>query len=174
MPTVSEIHVYGQAGRLTLGDKAYRCVVGAGGVVDADQKQEGDGATPAGSYALRQVHYRPDRLEAPSTKLPVRALTPDDGWGDDPKDANHYNRFVNLPYTSSHEQLWHADDHLYDVMGEIGYNDNPPVRGKGSAIFMHVARATYAPTAGCVALALPDLLEVLAQTGPDTRIIIHK
>jgi L,D-peptidoglycan transpeptidase YkuD (ErfK/YbiS/YcfS/YnhG family) len=35
-------------------------------------------------------------------------------------------------------------------------------RGRGSAIFLHLARPDYAPTEGCVALAEPDLRAVLA------------
>ncbi len=54
--------------------------------------------------------------------------------------------------------LWRAD-HVYDLIVPLGYNDDPVVPGKGSAIFMHVAKPDYAPTEGCVALALPDLLD---------------
>ena len=166
------IQVDGQDGRLELNGKTYRCAVGSGGVVSADAKKEGDGATPAGTYSLRKVHYRPDRLDAPKTELPARALSGDDGWSDDSNDPDNYNRFVKLPYIGSHEELW-REDHIYDVIVEIGYNDDPAVPGKGSAIFMHIARPGYTSTAGCVALSQPDLLEVLAQTSLDTKIVIH-
>ena len=62
---------------------------------------------------------------------------------------------------------------VYDVIVILGHNDDPPVPGKGSAIFMHVARPDYAPTEGCVALALEDLLEVLAACGPGDTIRIN-
>ena len=77
-----------------------------------------------------------------------------DGWCDDSKDKD-YNKFVKLTdsYNASHEKLW-RDDHLYDVIITIGYNDEEPVPGKGSAIFIHVARPEFTPTAGCVALEL--------------------
>ena len=58
--------------------------------------------------------------------------------------------------------LWRRDG-LYDIIGVLGWNDSPPERGRGSAIFLHVATADYAPTAGCVALAAADLRTVLAQ-----------
>lgn len=170
---MSEIHVHGEVGRLEIGGKSYRCAVGSGGVVDAALKKEGDGATPAGSYLFRRVHYRPDRLDVPETGLPVDAITKSDGWSDDDHDADNYNRLVKLPYDGSHEQLW-RQDHLYDIVAEIGYNDDPPIAGKGSAIFMHVAREAYTPTAGCIALSLPDLLEILKQINPETRIVIQK
>ena len=56
--------------------------------------------------------------------------------------------------------MWRDDD-LYDIVVVLGHNDDPPVPGSGSAIFMHVARPGFAPTEGCVALALPDLVSFL-------------
>lgn len=146
---------------LKLGNKDYRCAIGAGGM--RSDKQEGDKASPIGCFPLRRLFYRPDRLaDAPETKLPVETLNPDMGWSDDAGDPDHYNRLVPLPYTPSHEKLWRSDP-VYDVIVEVGYNDAPPVPGLGSAIFMHVARGNYTPTEGCAALALPDLLEVVSE-----------
>ena len=145
-----------------------RCALGRGGV-RAD-KREGDGATPAGSFLLRRVLYRPDRLEAPLTGLSVRALGPDDGWSDDPNDPR-YNQPVSRPHPYSHEALW-RDDGLYDVVVVIGHNDAPVVPGRGSAVFIHVAAPDYAATAGCVALALPHLLALLRDCAPGDRIVI--
>jgi L,D-peptidoglycan transpeptidase YkuD (ErfK/YbiS/YcfS/YnhG family) len=151
-------------GELRWDDRTYRCALGRGGVhID---KREGDGVTPVGRFPLRRVLYRPDRLSAPVTRLPVAPLAPDDGWCDDPVDAQ-YNRPVRLPYAARHEELWRADA-LYDVIVVIGHNDAPVVAGMGSAIFMHLASADYRPTQGCVALARQDLLDVLAGVGADT------
>jgi len=150
------------AGELQWASRTCRCALGHGGVrID---KREGDGATPVGRFPLRRVLYRPDRLSAPTTLLPVAALSPDDGWCDDPADPQ-YNRPVRLPYAARHEELWRTDA-LYDVIVVIGHNDAPVVPGKGSAIFLHLATADYRPTRGCVALALPDLVEILAEVGP--------
>ncbi len=136
----------------------YRAALGRGGV-RAD-KQEGDGATPAALLPLRRVFYRADRVAKPRTPLPVEPLARSDGWCDD---ASHraYNTRVTLPFEARHETLW-RDDLLYDVCVVLGWNDSPVVRGRGSAIFLHLARPDHAPTEGCVALALPDLLAVLA------------
>lgn len=155
--------------RLQAGSASYRCALGAAGVTQA--KREGDKATPAGCFPLRRVFYRPDRVGPPKTALPVTAIGPSDGWCDDPADPR-YNRPVALPYPASHEALWRAD-HVYDIVVELGYNDNPPVPGRGSAIFMHVARPGYAPTEGCVALALADLEAVLAGCAPGDTITVH-
>ena len=140
-------------GTLAFGGFRWRCAFGRGGVrVD---KREGDGATPAGLWPLRRVWYRADRVATPETSLPVRAIAEADGWCDDPASPD-YNRLVVLPHPARHERLWRADG-LYDVLVEIGHNDDPPRAGLGSAIFMHVARPGYAPTEGCVALRIEDL-----------------
>lgn len=135
-----------------------RAALGHGGV-RAD-KQEGDGATPIGALALRRVLYRADRGPPPECALPIEPLAPDDGWCDDPGHAD-YNRMVRLPHAARCEALWRADE-IYDLVGVLGWNDAPVVRGRGSAIFLHVARPGYPPTEGCVALAPADLRRVLA------------
>jgi L,D-peptidoglycan transpeptidase YkuD (ErfK/YbiS/YcfS/YnhG family) len=150
-----------QGNKLVLDDHVFRCAIGRGGVKPAADKREGDGCTPAGTYPIRRVYYRADRVPQPVCQLPMQALKPTDGWCDDPSDTQ-YNRFVLLPYAASHEELW-RQDHLYDVIVEIGHNDDPVVPQMGSAIFMHVARDNYGPTAGCISLALKDLLLVLRQ-----------
>jgi L,D-peptidoglycan transpeptidase YkuD (ErfK/YbiS/YcfS/YnhG family) len=155
-------------GRLHWAGGRAACTLGRAGVTGA--KREGDGATPAGSFPLREVLYRPDRLAAPATRLPCRPLAPDDGWCDDPR-CGAYNRPVKRPFAASHEALWRKDG-LYDVLAVIGYNDDPVVVGAGSAIFLHVAPPDGGKTEGCVALARADLLRVLAACAPGSRIEI--
>ncbi|HEY8611669.1 MAG TPA: L,D-transpeptidase family protein [Roseomonas sp.] len=144
--------------QLTLMCDRWRCAIGRGGI--SDQKREGDGATPRAFLPLRRVLYRADRGRAPHCAVPVEPIGPADGWCDDPSDAA-YNRPVTLPYPGRHEVLW-RDDSLYDIIGVLGWNDDPVVSGRGSAIFLHVARPDYAPTEGCVALAPLDLRAALA------------
>ena len=138
-----------------------RCILGRSGVIAAADKREGDGASPAGTWHLRRVFYRPDRVETPVTSVPVVPLKPSDGWCADPSHPL-YNRPVSLPFRWSHERLW-RDDHAYDIIVELGHNDSPPVPGLGSAIFMHLQQPDGRPTEGCVALKLDDMLNVLAQ-----------
>jgi L,D-peptidoglycan transpeptidase YkuD (ErfK/YbiS/YcfS/YnhG family) len=145
-------------GLLTLGSMRLRCAIGRSGV--RTHKQEGDGATPAGLLPLRRVLYRADRGPAPMSLLPVEPIAPGDGWCDDPADPA-YNTQVALPYPASHEELWRSDP-LYDVIGVLGWNDAPVERGRGSAIFLHLARPDLAPTAGCIALPGPELRALLA------------
>jgi len=146
-----------------------RCAVGRSGI--SPDKHEGDGATPAGRYLLREAFYRPDRIAPPHTTLKLTALNPDDGWCDDP-DHPSYNRLIKLPFPASHEEMWRTDQ-LYDLVIVIGYNDDPPVPGLGSAIFLHLCRDDFGPTAGCVAIPLADMLDLLPRLTPETAIAIE-
>jgi len=159
-------------GRLGLNLHSVRAALGKGGVTAAEDKREGDGKSPVGKWPIRYVFYRPDRVEAPQTALPVVALTPDDGWCDDPA-SPAYNTHVKLPFDASHEKLW-RDDHVYDLIVVLGHNDDPVVPGMGSAIFMHLAREDYSGTEGCVALAQGDLVELLREAGPGSTVEIKE
>ena len=145
-------------GWLEAGGLRVPAVLGARGVVA--HKQEGDGGTPAGVLALRRVLYRADRVMVPVCGVPRAPIAPEDGWCDAPFDER-YNRAVTLPYGASAEALW-REDPLYDLVGVLGHNDAPVVRGAGSAIFVHVAPAGGGPTAGCVGVAMEDLRRLLA------------
>ena len=147
----------GADGLVRLGGAQYRAALGRGGI--SAQKREGDGATPWGLLPLRRVLYRADRVRRPRSRVPTAPLAPHDGWCDDPADRD-YNRLVRLPHPARHEALW-RDDAVYDVVCVLGWNDTPVTPGRGSAIFLHVARTDFAPTEGCIALALPDLLGLL-------------
>ncbi|MFP3921344.1 MAG: L,D-transpeptidase [Dichotomicrobium sp.] len=155
-----------QRGVAALGSLRLPCALGRGGRLA--RKREGDGATPIGVWPVRAVLYRPDRVRRPRTALPVSPIEPRDGWCDDPQDRN-YNRPVRLPYPAGHEVLW-REDHLYDVVAVIGYNDWPRTRGRGSAIFMHLASSDFAPTEGCIALRENHLRLLLAAVGPRTMV----
>jgi L,D-peptidoglycan transpeptidase YkuD (ErfK/YbiS/YcfS/YnhG family) len=154
-------------GRIEAGALRLPCALGRGGVTHA--KREGDGATPAGRFLLRRVWLRPG-FPLRRAGIPLRFVRPDDGWCDDPAHPR-YNRPVRLPFRASHERMW-RDDRLYDAVVEIGWNDRPAVRGRGSAIFLHIARPGYRPTEGCVAVSRRDMMRLLPLIGPRTRIVI--
>jgi L,D-peptidoglycan transpeptidase YkuD (ErfK/YbiS/YcfS/YnhG family) len=154
--TVPVIRVYRSPldpsrGRLVAGAISLPCALGRGGL--RRDKREGD-----------------DRLRRPRTRLLLRPIRPDDGWCDDPRDRR-YNRPVRRPYPASHEAMW-RDDHLYDVVLDLAWNRGPIVRGRGSAIFLHLARGDFAPTAGCVAVQPSAVRRLLERIGPRTVIEI--
>ncbi len=157
-----------RSGWLSFEGLRFRCALGKGGVTT--EKREGDGATPIGHFALRQLFYRPDKMSAPACLLSRSAIHPEDGWCDDPAHRD-YNRLVRLPHPASCEKMW-REDGCYDLVVPLGYNDDPPVPNLGSAIFLHVARPGFSPTEGCVALDRDDLLTVLGALPADVEMVI--
>lgn len=151
------------------GNLVLRCALGRTGPVVA--KREGDGGTPRGRFALLGAFYRADRLHRPRTGLTLTPLRPDDGWCDDPADRR-YNRPIRLPASARHEAMW-RDDHLYDLVLDLAANRRPVIRGRGSAIFLHLARPGFLPTEGCVAIDRRVAARLLAVLGRRTVIEIR-
>jgi L,D-peptidoglycan transpeptidase YkuD (ErfK/YbiS/YcfS/YnhG family) len=156
--------------RVQLANSVRRAAIGRGSV--RPLKREGDGGTPLGRFPIRRVLYRADRAFRPRVPLPVRAIREADGWCDDPSDRN-YNRLITLPSLRSAEGLKRAD-HLYDLVLVLGYNDRPRIKGRGSAIFVHLARPSYTPTEGCIAFSRGDLLAVLAEIRRGTAFVVTR
>lgn len=154
--------------RLVFRDREYPCVTGKGGI--RKHKIEGDGATPTGRHPLRHLLYRTDRVTVPATMLARKPIRHFDGWCDDIEDPA-YNCPVRLPHPARHEELW-REDHVYDLCVVLGYNDNPVLRRKGSAIFMHLMREDRAPTEGCVALTPGDMVRILEAVEPGCALIV--
>lgn len=146
-----------------------RAAIGKAGM--AQDKREGDNKTPIGSFFVRELWYRPERVTLPEgLRLTPRAITPEDGWCDDASHAD-YNRHVKLPHPARHEKLW-RDDHAYDLMIPLGYNDEEIIAGKGSAIFWHLAHSDWRGTEGCVAITREDMLALLPLIDIDTVMVV--
>jgi len=155
-------------GTLTAHGESFAVALGRAGILA--HKREGDGATPAGTFPLRRVFWRADRLAKPITRLPLTPICPHMGWCDEASNFR-YNRQVSLPWPASAECLWRTD-HLYDLILVIGHNDQPVVPGAGSAVFMHLERDDKGPTAGCIALQLSDMIKLLQMAGAETKIVV--
>ena len=155
-------------GWLIAGPLALPVALGRGGV--RANKREGDGSTPRGTFRLKRLWWRADRMARPRTLLPMRAIRPDDGWCEDPGDRR-YNQPIRVPERSAADRLWRGD-RLYDLIVELDHNTRPRIAGRGSAVFVHIARTGFAPTAGCIALTPPALRQLVTRTGPRTRIVI--
>jgi len=142
------------------------CTIGRGGLTG--RKSEGDGATPRGTHRLVGMLYRPDRMARPAEwALPIR---PGDLWSDDVKDPD-YNMMVRVPHDFSHEDLRRADP-MYDLIILTDWNWPYPVKGRGSAIFLHQYRRPGHPTAGCVAVSRAHLRWVAGNIRYNTRLVI--
>jgi L,D-peptidoglycan transpeptidase YkuD (ErfK/YbiS/YcfS/YnhG family) len=157
-----------QRGWLLAGGQTIPVAIGRGGILA--NKREGDGGTPKGIFRPRQVWWRADRHHRPRTFLPARAIAPNDAWCEDPA-SRHYNRSVRLDREQGGDRL-KRDDHLYDFIIEINHNTAPRIAGRGSAVFLHLARPDFSPTAGCVTMTKPAMLRLLQHLGPETKIVI--
>lgn len=172
--SLSVIHVRRQPnlrsqGWLTAGNTVFRTALGRSGIKAS--KREGDGATPSGWFHPVRLWWRADRLIRPRVFLPVRRIGPDDAWCEDPRDRR-YNRPFRRSANEPGDRLRRTDG-LYDLIVEIDHNTRPRVAGRGSAIFIHVARQGFAPTAGCIALTRNELFRLLLRLSRKTRIVIH-
>jgi L,D-peptidoglycan transpeptidase YkuD (ErfK/YbiS/YcfS/YnhG family) len=156
-------------GWLTAGGQTIPVALGRGGI--RANKREGDGGTPKGSFRPRQLWWRADRHPRPRTFLPVRAIGPEDAWCEDPA-SRHYNQPVRLDRAKGADRL-KRDDHLYDFIVEIDHNTDPRIKGRGSAVFLHLARDNFGPTAGCVSMTKSAMLRLLQRLGPETKIVIE-
>jgi L,D-peptidoglycan transpeptidase YkuD (ErfK/YbiS/YcfS/YnhG family) len=156
-------------GVLRAGPRVVPVALGRGGI--KANKREGDGGTPRGQFFPVRVWWRADRVPHPRTSLPIRRIGPVDAWCEDPTDRR-YNRAFGRSASEPGDRLWRHDG-LYDLFIEIDHNTKPRIAGRGSAVFIHVARSGFAPTAGCVALRLPDLQKLVSRLSPKTRIMIH-
>jgi L,D-peptidoglycan transpeptidase YkuD (ErfK/YbiS/YcfS/YnhG family) len=169
------IHLRPRPGRRSEGwlvagsRRPLRVALGRGGI--KTDKREGDGGTPAGRFHPVRLWWRADRLPRPVTRLPVRAVGANDAWCEDPTDRR-YNRPFQRSANGPGDRL-RRDDSLYDLIVEIDHNSRPRIARRGSAVFIHVARPGFGPTAGCVAIPRDELLRLVRQLSTKTRIIIH-
>ena len=176
MPARSLVHLRVQKrsgsrtrGILQAGNTTFPVALGRSGILA--NKFEGDGGTPRGTFRLKRLWWRQDRMTRPRTLLPTRPIRPEDAWIEDPDDRR-YNRPVQRQNGEVGDRLTRQDG-LYDLIIEIDHNDRPRVARRGSAVFIHVARDGFKPTAGCIAFRRNDLLRLLERIGPKTRIIIR-
>jgi L,D-peptidoglycan transpeptidase YkuD (ErfK/YbiS/YcfS/YnhG family) len=156
-------------GWITAGPLRIAVALGRTGI--KANKREGDGATPAGRFRPVRLWWRKDRAPRPPVLLPTRPIDPADGWCEDPADRR-YNRPIRLEPGAPGDRLTRRDG-LYDLVIEIDHNTRPRIAGRGSAVFIHVARPGLGPTAGCVAMPAAALRRLVRRMGPKTRIVIH-
>jgi L,D-peptidoglycan transpeptidase YkuD (ErfK/YbiS/YcfS/YnhG family) len=162
---------------LKVGNKVFKCQIGAGGLKNVTKKVEGDKTTPIGKWRLEKVYYRPDRvlrLKPKKNIFKINQITKYCGWCDDIESKN-YNKYLNinnLPWPKiGFEKLW-REDNAYDIIIQISHNTNPIIKNKGSAIFIHCSFEDFRSTAGCVALKKRDLIFLIKNLKSDVYIRI--
>jgi L,D-peptidoglycan transpeptidase YkuD (ErfK/YbiS/YcfS/YnhG family) len=157
-----------KSGYLKYNNFKFRCALGEAGI--GRKLKEGDKITPEGIFRIIKVFYRPDRIQKILTNFKTVKIKKNMGWCDDSKSLS-YNRQIKLPSKFTHEKLYRRDN-IYDLIAVLNYNMNPTVKRNGSAIFIHIAKKNYRPTAGCIALKRGDLIKLLKKIKKNTRIKI--
>ena len=162
------MHILIKNNSLTFNNYKVKCALGKRGI--GTKKKEGDQITPRGSYKIKGILYRRDKIKNLRTKLIKKAINKKMGWCDDPK-SKKYNQLVKLPSKFNFEKLYRNDE-LYDIIIILNFNTNPIKKNKGSAIFIHVAKNNYSPTKGCIAIKRNDIKKLVREINRKTVVKI--
>tara|TARA_Y100001970_G_C14053886_1_gene760440 strand:- start:222 stop:713 length:492 start_codon:yes stop_codon:yes gene_type:complete len=147
----------------------FKCSIGKFGLTHS--KKEGDLATPKGFFKLGFLYFRKDRIGHIKCKLKKKVIKKNMGWCDDVK-SEKYNQEISFPFKFSAEKLYRKNN-IYDIFINIKYNQSPIVKGKGSAIFLHLSNKNYKSTNGCVAIQKKDIFKILPLINKKTKISIR-
>ena len=163
------MHILINKKNLIFNNYKAKCALGKRGI--GYKRKEGDLITPKGTYKVKYILYRKDRVKKIQTKIKKIAIRKDMGWCDDPK-SKDYNKLIKLPYAYSFEKLFRKENN-YDIILILNYNMNPVIKNKGSAIFIHIAKKNYKKTEGCIALKKAHLLKIIKRINKNTTIKIE-
>ena len=145
-----------------------KCSIGKSGI--RSLKKEGDSATPKGIFKLGLLYYRKDKIKLPKCKIKKKVIKKNMGWCDDSR-SKKYNKEIRLPFKFRTEKLYRKDN-IYDLFINIKYNFSTVIKGKGSAIFLHITNNKYKSTKGCIAISKLDFLKILPSINNKTKISI--
>ena len=163
------MHIFIKNKKLFLDEYKIKCAIGKRGI--GNKKKEGDKITPIGKFKIKTILYRKDRISHFKSKINKLSIKSDMGWCDDPK-SKKYNKLVKIPFKGSAEKLYRKDN-TYDIILVLNYNINPIRKGKGSAIFIHVARKNYNNTLGCIAVSKRNLKKIIKKINKSTVVNIN-
>ena len=145
-----------------------KCCIGKSGINKF--KKEGDLSTPKGVFNLGALYYMKYRNKYLKTRLNKKIIKKNMGWCNDSR-SEKYNKEIRFPFKHGAEKLFRKDK-IYDIFVNIKYNQSPVVKGKGSAIFLHLEKKNYKPTQGCVEIKKKDFLRILPLIKKNTKISI--
>ena len=132
-------------------------------------KKEGDKSTPIGNFKLGPLYWRADKIKKPETNISCKKINKNMGWCND-IDSRFYNKEIKVNKKIKHEKLFRKD-YKYNLFLVIKYNDKKIIKGKGSAIFIHLTK-NYKKTAGCIAVKQKDFLVMIKLLSKKSKIII--
>ncbi len=153
---------------LIIDDFKLKCCLGKGGL--KKNKIEGDYSTPIGEFEIGKLYWRADRVKKPDTKLICKKIKKNMGWCTDIQNKS-YNKEIKINNKVKHEKLYRKD-FKYNYFIVLKYNYKKTIKGKGSAIFIHLTK-NYYKTAGCLALVEKDFLILAKLTNKKSKIIIN-
>ena len=163
------MHILINKNYLTYNNYKVKCALGKRGI--GNKRREGDFITPKGNFKIKYILYRKDRIKRIQSKIKKIIIKKNMGWCDDPLSKN-YNKLIKIPSEYNYEKLYKKDN-VYDIILVLNYNMNPVVKNKGSAIFIHVTKANYKKTEGCVAIKKIHLLKIIKELKNNTKIKIE-
>ncbi len=162
------MHIIIKNRKLIFRDYKVKCAVGKRGI--NNKKKEGDLKTPIGSFKIKDIFYRKDRVNNLKTKIKKKIIKKNMGWCDDPK-SPRYNKLIRYPYKYTSEKLFRSDN-IYDIILVLDFNMRPIQKNKGSAIFIHIAKKKFKPTKGCIAVRKVDMKKIVASINYNTKVKI--
>ena len=163
------MHIYINKNNLFVDHYKIKCSIGKRGI--KIKKKEGDKITPKGKFKIKHIFYRKDRIPTLITKINKTPINKNMGWCDDPK-SKYYNKLVRLPFKYSAESFFRKDN-IYDIIVVLSFNTSPILKGKGSAIFIHIAKKKYKKTLGCVAVSKQDIKKIIKKINKKTTVNIN-
>ena len=162
------MHIYINQKYLTYYNYRVKCAIGKRGI--GSKKKEGDLITPKGTFKIKYILYRRDRVKLLKTRLKKIIIKKNMGWCDDPN-SKEYNKLIRFPSKYKSEKLFRKEN-IYDIILVLNYNMKPIKRNKGSAIFIHLAKKNYKKTEGCVAIKKNHLLQIVKRINVKTKVIV--
>jgi L,D-peptidoglycan transpeptidase YkuD (ErfK/YbiS/YcfS/YnhG family) len=175
----------GYAWRIVQGNT--RAQLGYGGLVPADNRRQGTGTTPIGTFAITSAF---GRAKNPGTTLDYIRVDRNDAWTYNPRVPSTYNIFQSVnkswkSYGNYVEMLWDYG-YQYDYVAIMDFNlPAGPIRTKpngvrvtnqpgdlrrGGGIFLHVDNGKK--TAGCIAIDRSVMKEVMSWLDPTKNPVI--
>ena len=163
------MHIYIKNKKLSIDHYKVKCAVGKRGI--GEKRKEGDLITPKGTFKIKSIMYRKDRISSFRSKLNKLIINKNMGWCNDSR-SKYYNKLIKFPFNYNAEKLYRSDN-TYDIIMVLNYNMRPVKKNKGSAIFIHIAIKNYKSTEGCVAIKKIDLLKIIGKIKKNTLIKIN-